>query len=159
MESTQELAQMARTGSGLSTGACVSRASETLIVQQRRVGPVTRFRVAKSRIASAAPAPGRPPALDVNPFGDRIFSLWDLLNLAALGRTALTSIGGALGFKHKARSREAKVRVYAAVDILRDEWRRIEDLQAEAAEACHRRVMARRKELALGRAAYLGRAA
>jgi hypothetical protein len=98
-------------------------------------------------------------ALDVNPFGDRIFSLWDLLNLAALGSASLTDIGGALGFKHKARSREAKVRIYAAVDILRDEWRRIEDRQAEAAEACHRRVLARRRELEAERAAYLGRAA
>ncbi|MBI1622575.1 hypothetical protein [Aquamicrobium zhengzhouense] len=81
-----------------------------------------------------------------------------MLNLAALGNSSLTDIGGFLGFKHKARSREAKIRVYAAVDILRDEWRRIEDRQAEDAEQCRQRVLARRAELAAQRATYFGRA-
>lgn len=97
-------------------------------------------------------------AVDVNPFNDE-FSLWDLLNLAALGNSSFTDIGGMLGFKHKARSREAKVRVYTAVDILRDEWGRIKDRQVEEEDRCHRRVMARRAELAAQQAAYLRRAA
>ena len=102
-------------------------------------------------------------ALRVNPYGDRAggmdLTLFDLLNLAALGNSTMTDVGGLLGFKHKARSREAKVRIYTAVDILRDEWRRIEDWQAEEAEQCHHRVLARRAELAAQQAAYFRRAA
>ena len=44
-------------------------------------------------------------------------------------------------------------------DILRDEWGRIADRQAEEEEQCHRRVLARRAELAARRAAYFRHAA
>jgi hypothetical protein len=78
---------------------------------------------------------------------------------AVLDGLTLTEIGDGLGFKWKARSAEAKWRVYLAIDQMRDQWRLIERQMAAEAAACNRRVEARRAELAAERAAYLGLAA
>ncbi len=78
---------------------------------------------------------------------------------AVLGQWTLTKIGECMGYKHKARSREAKILVYTAIDRLRDQWRMIDRQMAASAAACERRVEERRAELAAERAAYLGAAA
>lgn len=85
--------------------------------------------------------------------------LVDIFESAALGFSTLTDLGGELGFKHKARSREAKLRVYTAIDRLRDQWRMIDRQMAAQEAACERRVLARRRELAEQRAAFFGLAA
>jgi hypothetical protein len=76
-----------------------------------------------------------------------------------LGQWTLTQLGESLGYKHKARSREAKILVYTAIDRLREQWRLVDRQMAAAAAECNRRVEARRAELKAERAAYLGLAA
>ena len=78
---------------------------------------------------------------------------------AVLGRPTFTELGERLGYKWKARSREAKILLYTAIDRLRDQWRMIERQMAATEAACERRVKDRRAELAAARAAYLGLAA
>lgn len=78
---------------------------------------------------------------------------------AVLAGDTLTSIGDWLGFRWKARSAEARWRVYGALDRLRDQWRMIDRQMAAEAAACEHRVEARRRELAAEKAAYLGLAA
>ncbi|QND59846.1 hypothetical protein [Mesorhizobium huakuii] len=78
---------------------------------------------------------------------------------AALDGATLTEIGDRLGFRWKARSAEAKWRVYLAIDRMRDQWRLIERQMAAEAAACRRRVETRRAELIAAQRSYLGTAA
>lgn len=71
----------------------------------------------------------------------------------------LTEIGEAMGFKWKARSREARVAVYTAIDRLREAWACFDREARREAKECERRVEAHRAQLAARRAAYLGLAA
>ncbi|WPZ13622.1 hypothetical protein T8J41_15930 [Nitratireductor rhodophyticola] len=78
---------------------------------------------------------------------------------AALAGLTLTEIGEAMGFKWKARSREARVAVYTAIDRLREAWACFDREARREAKECERRVEAHRAQLAARRAAYLGLAA
>lgn len=114
------------------------------------------LRLAKSEDERIARIDGQPilAALRVG-IGDVLPPFED----AVLDGLTLTEIGGGLGFKWKARSAEAKWRVYSGIDRMRDQWRLIDRHMAAEAAACDRRVEARRAELAAKQAAYLGLAA
>lgn len=116
----------------------------------------TPLRLAKSEDERIARIDGQPilAALRVG-LGDLLVPFED----AALDGCTLTEIGDDLGYKWKARSAKAKWLVYAGIDRLRDQWRMIDRQMAAEAEACKRRVEARRNELAAARSRYLGLAA
>lgn len=116
----------------------------------------TPLRLAKSEDERIARIDGQPilAALRAG-IGDLLVPLED----AILDGLTMTEIGDSLGFKWKARSAEAKWRVYAGIDRMRDQWRMIDRQMAAEAAACDRRVEVRRNELAAARASYLGLAA
>lgn len=114
------------------------------------------LRLAKSEDERIARIDGKPmlAALRVG-IGD----LTGPFDAAALAGETLTEIGDGMGRRWKARSADAKIAVYTAIDRLRDQWRLIERQMAAQAAACERRVKQRRAELAAIEADYLRQAA
>ncbi|WP_315924841.1 hypothetical protein [Mesorhizobium sp. SP-1A] len=78
-------------------------------------------------------------------FGER--RLLDVFESAVDGDD-LTTIGGRLGYKFGARSREAKIMIYAAIDALRCEFRLVDEFQKARERRCETRAEARRADLA-----------
>ena len=116
----------------------------------------TPLRLASSEDERIARIDGRPilAALRAG-LDDLVYFFEDVV----LGQQTLTWLGDTLGYKHKARSREARTLVYTAIDRLRDQWRMIDRQMAASAAACERAVEARRAELNAERSRYLGLAA
>ncbi|RWD55393.1 MAG: hypothetical protein EOS36_27925 [Mesorhizobium sp.] len=157
------------TGATLSAGEISYREPRHTVKQRLSVGQRTNsadnengtrtqtpLRLAKSEDERIARIDGEPilAALRAG-MGELLHTFED----AALGQWTMTNIGERMGYKHKARSREAKILVYTAIDRLRDQWRLVDRQMAAEAAACDRRVEVRRNELAAAQARYLGRVA